>query len=227
MKVGYKKLGLVLGAVAALALMPARADAQFVSYSPIFWSFDGGAGIAIPMGDLSDNAGSGVSFAIGGSYFLNPRLALRVDGGLSLMGAADGAPADPDLQIWNFLGGFEYHIADPTSDLMFAFDISAGGVTFDTQHFTVQDYPTAGASTFGSFSKTFFAAQGGLRLGYNFARQAGTGTPVASLYINADLHLFFTSEEDTELFAAYNGNATGFGTSYMVPITAGIRINVP
>ena len=226
MKVGYKKLGLVLGAVAALALMPVRADAQFVSYSPIFWSFEGGAGIAIPMGDLSDNASSGVSFAISGSYFLNPRLALKVDGGLSLLGASDLAPSDPDLQIWNFLGGFEYHISDPTGDLLFAFDVTAGGVTFDTEFFTVNDFPTAGASTFGSFNKTFFATQAGLKLGYNFARHAETGTPIATLFINGDFHLFFSKDDDTEAFAAYNGQSA-FGTSYMVPITAGIRINVP
>jgi hypothetical protein len=50
MKVGYKKLGLVLGAVAAVALMPARADAQFVSYSPIFWSFEASGGMAPALG---------------------------------------------------------------------------------------------------------------------------------------------------------------------------------
>ena len=118
MKVGYKKLGLVLGAVAALALMPARADAQFVRYSPIFWSFEAGGGIAIPMGDLSDNAGSGASIQLAGSYFLNPRFALRAQGGLNLLGSSDTAPIDPDLQIWTFMGGFEYHFSDPMSDLL-------------------------------------------------------------------------------------------------------------
>ena len=92
MKVGYKKLGLVLGAVAAFALMPVRADAQFVSYSPIFWSFEGGAGIAIPMGDLSDNTSSGISLWIGGAYFLNPRFALRVELSVSV------------LAVWALLG---------------------------------------------------------------------------------------------------------------------------
>jgi hypothetical protein len=226
MKVGYKKLGLVLGAVVALAVMPARADAQFVRYSPIFWSFDGGAGIAIPMGDLSDNSSSGVSFALGASYFLNPRFALRADGGLSLMGKSDAASIDPDLQIWNFLGGFEYFISDPTGDLLFSFDLGAGGATFDSGIFQVNDFPTAGASTQGNFSKTVFAAQGGLRLGYNFARHSATGVPMATIYINGDFHMMFLSDSDTALFAAYNSTSP-FGTVYMIPVTAGIRINLP
>ncbi|MFV1986334.1 MAG: hypothetical protein ACC682_03595 [Gemmatimonadota bacterium] len=226
MKVGYKKLGLVLGAVVALAIMPARADAQMVRYSPIFWSIDGGAGIAIPLGDLSDNASSGATFALGASYFLNPRFALRVDGGLSLMGKSDAATADPDLQIWNFLGGFEYFIADPTGSLLFSFDLGAGGATFDTGVFTVNDFPTVGATTSGNFSKTVFAAQGGLKLGYNFARHAQTGVPMATIYINGDFHLMFLDESDTALFASYN-NASPFGTVFLIPVTAGIRINIP
>ncbi|MDH3733093.1 MAG: outer membrane beta-barrel protein [Gemmatimonadota bacterium] len=226
MKVGYKKLGLVLGAVAALALMPVRADAQFVSYSPIFWSFEGGVGIAIPTGDLADNASSGVSFAMGGSYFLNPKLALRAEGGLSLMGGADTAPSDPNLQIWTYMGGLEVHIADPMNDLLFAFDITAGGATLDTEIFTVSDFPSAGASTIGSLSKTVFAASLGVKLGYNFARSASTGVPLATIYINGDFNRMFLSSDDTALFAAYNGTSA-FGAIYMIPVTAGIRLNIP
>ena len=226
MKVGYKKLGLVLGAVAALALMPARADAQFVSYSPIFWSFEASGGIALPMGDLGDNATSGATVAIGASYFLNPRLALRADGSLDFLGKSDLAVSDPSLQVWHFLGGFEYHISDPMSDLMFTIGASAGGVTFDSKVFQVSDYPSQGAVTTGAFDQTFFAAKGGLKLGYNFARQAQTGTPIATIFINGDFHLMFAKEDKTEVFAAFNGQQP-FGTVYSIPITAGIRINVP
>ena len=226
MKVGYKKLGLVLGAVAALALMPARADAQLVRYSPIFWSFDGGAGIAIPIGDLANVSSSGASFTLGASYFLNPRLALRADGGMSLLGEGSNTTIDPELQVWNFLGGIEYHLADPTGDLLFAFDLEAGGATFDSNIFTVSDYPTVGSTTSGNFSQTVFAAQGGLKLGYNFARYEETGVPMATIFINADFHLMFLSEDQTELIAAANGEQP-FGTSMLLPITAGIRINIP
>ena len=226
MKVGYKKLGLVFGAVVALALLPARADAQIVSYSPVFWSIEGGAGIAIPMGDLADVSSSGVAFTLAGSYFLNPRLALRAEGGLDLMGEGDAAPTDPDLQIWHFLGGIEYHITDPTNQLMFAIDVMAGGATLDSEFLTVQDFPEVGGSTMGSFSQTVFAAGAGVKLGYSFARHAETGVPIATIYINGDFHYMLTDEEDTELFAAFNG-VSPFGATYSIPVTAGLRLNIP
>ena len=77
--VRYKKLGLVLGAVAMLALLPAKADAQFIRYSPIFWSFDVNAGVELPMSDLSDVAKPGFTVGAGWSYFLNPRFDIRID----------------------------------------------------------------------------------------------------------------------------------------------------
>ena len=109
---------------------------------------------------------------------------------------------------------------------MFALDINAGGATFDSEHFTVADFPSSGASTFGSFSHTTFAASGGLKLGYNFARTASTGAPMATIYINGDFDMLFANEDNTALFAALNGQSA-FGTVYMIPITAGIRVNVP
>lgn len=227
MKVGYKKLGLVLGAVAALALLPAKADAQMVRYSPIFWSFDASGGIAIPIGDLSDNTSSGASFALGASYFLNPRLALRAEGGLNVMGESDTASGtDPDLQIWTFTGGIEYHIADPTGNLLFSFDVGVGGTTFDSGLFTVNDFPSTGASTSGNFSKTRLAATGGLKVGYNFARHGETGVPMATIFLNADVDVLFSKDSDTELYAAFNGQQP-FGTALLIPITAGLRVNIP
>jgi hypothetical protein len=227
MKVGYKKLGLVLGAVAAVALMPARVDAQMVRYSPIFWSFEAGGGMTIPMGDLADNSKSGGSMALGAGYFLNPRLALTGQGGLSFMGDTDAAAtAAPELKIWTFMGGIEYHFADPTGNLLFAMDLGLGGGTFDTKVFTVSDFPSAGASTSGNFQKTRMAASGGLKLGYNFARHSATGVPMVTLYIDAAFQAIFLDETDTQLFAALNGMQP-FGTAMLIPVTAGLRVNIP
>lgn len=225
MKVGYKKLGLVLGAVAAVALLPARADAQFVRYSPVYWSFEGGVGLAVPMGDLDDVASSGISIAAAGSYFLNPRFALRVEGGVDFMDAGDTAPSDVDLQIWHFLAGFEYHLSDPTSNLLFAIDFGAGGVTFDTDFFEITATETT-EGFIGTFSQTYFAAQGGVKLGYSFARHASTGVPIATIYINGDIHWMFSDEADTARFAEFNG-VPRFGSTYVIPITAGLRFNIP
>lgn len=224
MKVGYKKLGLVLGAVVAVALLPARADAQLVSYSPVFWSFEGGAGIALPMGDLGDSAESGAAFSVAASYFLNPRLALRAEGGLNLMGTS--GPIDPDLQIWTFSGGIEYHLVDPTGNTTVAFDLGLGGATFDTGIFQVSDFPNTGDTATGAFQNTYLAANGGIKLGYNFARNASTGTPMATIYIQGDFQMMFADAADSALYTSLN-NQSGFDTVYMIPVTAGFRINIP
>lgn len=223
MKVGYRKLGLGVAAAVAFALLPVRADAQLVSYSPVFWSFEGGAGIALPVGDLGDNAESGPAFQIAASYFLNPRLALRAEGGLDLLGTK--GPVDPDLQIWHFTGGIEYHLTNPTGNTMIAFDLGLGGATFDTGIFQVTTTNPAGTAT-TAFQNTYLAMNGGLKLGYNFARHAATNVPMATIFIQGDLHWIFADAADSQLYASLNGNQ-GFDTALTIPITAGIRINIP
>lgn len=235
MMLGYKKLGMVLGAVAVLALLPARADAQFVRYSPVFWAVEGSGGITIPMGDLGDVADPGLALGVAGSYFLNPRFALRVEGGLSSLEPADGAGVDPDMRMWSFMGGFEYHITDPTSSTFLIFDMGAGGVMFDTDVFSANGYtctprcaPSAGARSTGNFDNTYFGLNGGLQLGYNFAPHGATGTPMATIFIGADITFAFADEDDSSLLTtALNGDTAGFGTAMAMPITAGLRLNVP
>lgn len=226
MIVGYKKLGMVLGAVAALALLPAKADAQFVRYSPIFWSFEGNVGVAIPVGDLGDLADPGVTFGAAASYFLNPRFALRAEGGLDLYEAPSGAPTDVDMKAWHATGGFEYHITDPTtSNVMFNIDLGAGLVAFDTDAFQV-GAPPAGF-TISSFDQTYFALNGGLQLGVNLARHASTNVPIATLFIAGDIHFMFADAADSQLLAQFYGASSGFDTGLAIPITGGLRFNIP
>lgn len=227
MKVGYKKLGLILGAVAAFAFLPAAADAQFVRYSPIFWSFEGNGGIALPMGDLGDVAESGPSFGLAAAYFLNPRFALRAEGSLDQYDEPSSATAEPDLRIWHFTGGFEYHVTDPTSNTLVAVDLGVGGATFDTKIFQVDDFPNTGDQTTGSFQKTYFAANGGVKLGYNFWRHSSTNVPMATIFIQGDIHLMFADEDDSAFYTAVVGDSQGFGTAFTIPITAGLRFNLP
>lgn len=228
MKVGYKKLGFVLGAVAALAFLPARADAQIVRYSPIFWSFEGNGGIALPLGDLGDVADAGPSFGLAASYFLNPRLALRAEGSLDMYGAPSAISDidDPDLRIWHFTGGLEFHLVDPTGNTTVAFDVGVGGVTFDTKVFQVDNFPNSGDTATGAFQKTYLAGNAGIKLGYNFWRHAETNTPMATIFIQGDFHLMFADEDDSALLATFNG-ASPFGTVFAVPVTAGLRFNIP
>ena len=85
MKDVFRKLVLVVGAMAAFAFLPTRAEAQS-PYSPMFWSFEGGVGMAVPMGEIADAAEAGPSFSGAASYFLRPRLALRVEGAFDMLG---------------------------------------------------------------------------------------------------------------------------------------------
>jgi len=244
MMVGYKKWGVVLGAVALLATMPSKADAQFVRYSPIFWSFDVSGGVAIPVGALADVAKLGGTAGIGLAYFLNPRFSLIAEGSFDFMSGKSGSNnfsssdgAGPDLRAWHYTAGFEYYITDPVSDLLFSFDLGAGGVTYDTDRFTVTGVdcsnpatacisPAPGATTSSTYDQTYFAVNGGLTLGYNFSRTGANNIPMVTVFIAADAQVGFGKKEDSRALAAGYG-VEPFGTSIIIPVTLGIRINIP
>jgi hypothetical protein len=243
MMVGYKKWGVVLGAVALLATMPSKADAQFVRYSPIFWSFDVNGGAAIPVGALSDVASVGGTVGAGLAYFLNPRFALIAEGSFDFMTGKSGSnnfssadAAGPDLRAWHYTGGFEYYITDPTSNLLFSFDLGAGGVTYDTDRFTVDDVDCSnpdvacitapGARVTSTYDQTYFAVNGGLTLGYSFSQTGANNIPMVTLFIAADGHFAFGKKEDSRALAAGYG-VEPFGTTIIIPVTLGIRINIP
>lgn len=228
--VGYRKLGLVLGAVAMLALLPAKADAQFISYSPIFWSFDVNAGVAIPLGDLGDVSKSGFAISGGAAYFLNPRLAVVARGGADFLGGDSGADfvggEGPDLTVIHYTGGIEGHLADPMGDFLAAITVAAGGASFDTDQYSVNDYPSSGAVSTQSFTQTYFALQGGLTLGYNFARKGANNVPTVTFFISGQAHYIFADEDETAVLAAGYG-VSAFDSMFEIPITAGLRFNIP
>jgi len=242
MMVGYKKWGVVLGAVALLATMPSKADAQFVRYSPIFWSFDVGGGVAIPVSGVNDVAELGGTVGMGLAYFLNPRFSLIAEGSFDWMGGKSGSNfsssdgTGPDLRAWHYTAGFEYYITDPMSDLMFAFDLGAGGVTYDTDRFTVSGADCSdpsgpcisaqGASTTSTYDQTYFAVNGGLTLGYSFSHTGANNVPMVTVFIAADAQVGFGKKEDSRALAAGYG-VEPFGTSVIIPVTLGIRINIP
>jgi hypothetical protein len=229
---------LVLGAVAMLALLPAKADAQFIRYSPIFWSFDVNAGVALPMGDLGDVSKAGVAIAGGAAYFLNPRLALVVKGGADFLKGDSGSAFDggegPDLTVIHYTAGIEGHLADPTGEFTAAINVGVGGASFDTDLFAVDDLdcsgtvcsPSTGARTTSTFSQTYFAAQGGLTLGYNFARQGTNNIPVVTFFIAGNVHLIFADSDDTKVLAGGYG-VSPFDSMFEIPITVGLRFNIP
>lgn len=230
MMVGYKKFGAVLGAIAVglLAVAPAAVDAQvpgpdregFIRYSPIFWSFDARGGVAIPAGDLSEVADAGPTIGAGFAYFLNPRFALRLDGNVDLMKGKDEGGADaPDLRAWNYTGGVEIHVTEPSErGLSFLFDLGAGGVTFDSDRFA-GELGTGQQFTNARFRNTYFALKGGARLGVNVSE-------VANLFLSGGVRLLFASEDGSQLLAAFYG-VEPFSTVFTIPVEGGLRINIP
>lgn len=246
MRVGYKQLGAVLGTVAVLGLgLGGPLSAQgaedfgpdregFIRYSPIFWSLDARGGISLPLGDLGDVADPGPSVGAGWAYFLNPNFALRLDGNLDFWGgrdageqSSDAASPSPDILRFSYFGGFEAHLTDPTADgAQFALNLGAGGVTFNSDEFVVENFdatipgPSQGATTRGTFSDTYFALQGGARLGINLSE-------VVALFLSGQAHWMFLDEEDSAPLAAFYAGADPFDSGFAIPIQGGLRINVP
>ena len=245
MRVGYKKLGTVLGAVAVLGLAfgnPLSAQAEdfgpdregFIRYSDIFWSVDARGGISLPVGDLGDVADPGASLGAGWAYFLNPNFALRLDGNLDLWSgldaneqSADAIGESPDILRFSYFGGFEVHVTDPAEPgVQFSLNAGAGGVTFNSDQFGVDNFdatipaPSPGASTSNaSFQDTYFALKGGARLGVTLSEIVG-------LFLSGEAHWMFLDDNDTAALAAFYGQQP-FDSGWAIPIQGGLRINVP
>lgn len=234
MMVGYKKLGgIILGAAALIALLPAAVSAQFIRYSPIFYSLDARGGIALPVGDLGDVADPGVTVGAGFAYFLNPRFALRIDGNVDFLGGTDpGATAAseaPDITSFRYLGGFEVHLTRPSeSGAMFTIGASAGGITFNSDQFVVDDVGVdsqgnfideAGARTTAAFQDTYFTVAGNVRLGLNASQ-------LVTVFVGGDIQWMFLDENDSFPLARFYG-VQPFDSGLLIPIQGGIRINVP
>ncbi|MYC87571.1 MAG: hypothetical protein F4X22_04945 [Gemmatimonadales bacterium] len=223
MKDVFRKLVLVVGAMAAFAFLPTRAEAQS-PYSPMFWSFEGGVGMAMPMGEIADAAEAGPSFSGAASYFLRPRLALRVEGALDMLGTKGAI--DPNFQIFHLTGGIEYHLTDPMGSATVAVDFGLGASTLDSDAFLLQNHPMPGLHTVALVNGSYFSGNAGIKAGLNFARHADTGVPMVTLFAQADLRYVMTDEEETHVYGELN-NVHGFSSIMEIPLSVGLRVNFP
>ena len=223
MKDVFRKLVLAVGAMAAFAFLPIRAEAQS-PYSPMFWSFEAGVGMAMPMGGIADAAESGPSFSGAASYFLRPSMALRVEGALDMLGTKGAI--DPNFQILHVTGGIEYHLTDPMGSATVAFDFGAGVSTLDSDAFLLQNNPSTGRHTVGLVNGSYPSVNAGIKAGLNFARHAETGVPMVTLFASVDLRYVMTDEEETRVYGELN-NLQGFGSIMELPLSVGLRVNFP
>jgi len=217
MKDVFRKLVLVVGAMAAFAFLPTRAEAQS-PYSPMFWSFEGGVGMAVPMGEIADAAEAGPSFSGAASYFLRPRLALRVEGAFDMLGTKGSV--DPNFQIFHVTGGIEYHLTDPMGSTSVAVDFGLGASTVDTDPIQLPDRSVV------LVNGSYLSANAGIRAGLNFARHAETGVPMVTLFAQAELRYADSDAEATAAYGELNGRS-GFNSIMEFPLSVGLRVNFP
>ena len=223
MKDVFKKLVLAVGAMAAFAFLPIRAEAQS-PYSPMFWSFEGGVGLAMPMGDVADAAESGPSFSGAASYFLRPRLALRAEGALDMLGTKGAV--DPNFQILHLTGGIEYHLTDPMGSTTVAVDFGVGASTLDSDPILLLNNPSPGRHKVGLVNGSYPSVNAGIKAGFNLARHAESGVPMVTLFASADLRYVMADASATAVYGALN-NSPGFSSIMEIPLSVGLRVNFP
>ncbi|MFQ5688992.1 MAG: hypothetical protein ACE5HQ_01805 [Gemmatimonadota bacterium] len=217
---GYRKLGVYLGAVAVFALLPSAANAQVLQYSPIYWSFDVRGGVTVPVGDLDDVMDSGATIGAGLAYFLNPRLALRLDGNVDFLQAGSATnPGAPDMNIYRIMGGLELHLVDPSSsDVSLSVNLLAGAATLDSDEFSF-DRPDGTKILAAQLNETYFTFDGGVRLGVNASQWV-------NIFVGGDVNVIFGDSDDSAFMAEFFG-VDPFDTIVTIPIQGGIRINFP
>ncbi len=216
MRDGYKTALVALAAV-ALTAVPVKVAAQ--DYPPTWLSMDASAGAAMPMGDLSNAVSGGLAAQAGASYFVIPRLALRVEGALDRYDPKNAGGAA--LDVWHLTGGLQYHLTDPTGGFSAALDLGLGASTMDTDAFLLTETDGTQRTTALSTSAMSFSA--GVRLGFALARD-DRDVPIVSLTGGLDIRSASYEAGDLDTFARFNG-AAPFTSAMSVPVTLGLSVN--
>lgn len=221
-----RTLGAALALALAVALAPMDAHAQGTPGDDRPLSVDARAGIALPFGDLGDVADPGPSFGLGVAYRIHPRISLRVDGDLDLMGGADfdatsaTQPAAPDLKLWHFSGGAELDVTRPgLTRWHVTANAGLGATTIDTDPFV--DGPVENPETgqlVADLDETYFTLNGGVNVSYDVHERV-------DVFGAAQWYLSFADEDETAVFSALSPTeANAFDSFSSVPVTVGVRL---
>ncbi len=186
-------------------------------------SLDPRVGIAVPVGALGDFADAGPTAALGAALRVHPRFSLRVDvaidelDGATVPSGAIGGSEDVDLpgiRIWGYTAGAEADLIVPgLTPLTVVADVGLGGASVSQPD---ADASGPEAAIVGSGSATYFSAQGGVRIGWDFSRRLNA-------FAAAHAAAMFTGGPRSSVA---NGAEVlrGNGTLWAVPIVAGLRI---
>lgn len=195
----------IIGAIAGLALMlsPDAADAQV--------NFEGRGGLGVPAGDLSELTKLGGSIGAGVGYWVSPRVNLRLDGDVNISRGGDAAGL-PDLRLWHYGGGAEVNLVNPVAtrwSVLAGFGL--GATTLATDAF-------AG----GDVTETYFALNGGLKIGYDVTERV-------NLFVGGKAYLTFADEADLAPLAALAPELAGQDVErlWSFPVQAGLRVTLP
>lgn len=206
-----KLVGLVLG-LALVTGLPAAVDGQSR------FTFEGGGGVSIPVGPLNDMASVGSSLSGSIGYRLIPRLAFRLDFAANFLegiNSSENGIAGPDLNLYQYTGGFEFEFTDPRhSKWHVILNAGAGATTFDTDEFTLNGVDQ-------DFTESYFTTNAGLGIGYEVSSDV-------DLFFKIQWYVAFTDEEDTAIFSEINPliDPEGFETASVIPVTLGFRIKI-
>jgi hypothetical protein len=188
----------------------ARLDAQFLK-----WAADAQGGIAIPIGKLGNIQKFGADIGIAGTYWFSRVVGFRFGGGGSFLQGKDIVDEEtqstvraPSLNLWQFNGGFEFELTNPTrSTWSLDMNIGAGGT---------HAVPRVGTGTSGVAgpTRTYFTLNGGIKL-------LEEVHATIDVFILVEGYLMFMDEADTEWLTPEPG---GISTGFVMPITVGFRI---
>ena len=122
--------------------------------------------------------------------------------------------AVPDLRLWHYNAGAEVAILDPTAArVSLAANLGAGATTIDTDAFQ-------GARD--GLTRTYFALNGGVRLGYDISRNV-------NVFASGQAYATFGDNQDIRALTALAPDLAGqdVNTLWSFPLQAGIRFSLP
>jgi hypothetical protein len=191
---------------------------------------DARAGWAVPTGALADFARAGPSYALGVSYWLSDRLAVRVEGAFddfrtrsfnvttpeqeAFFGVAPGPRVG--VRVWHYTAGLRFGLTPPGARLALDAKVGLGLARTATDATTGALSDPLGSSL--TLSETHFdpAANGGLQLAYRLDDRL-------QVFAGAELRAAFGASRDPgDTFVV-----RPFGTMLTVPTTAGFRMSLP
>lgn len=212
----------VVAVSASIAVSPVAGQQTF--------DVDARAGWAVPTGALTDFARAGPSYALGVSYWLSDRLALRVEGAFddfrtrsfsastpeveAFLGVASGPRIS--MRVWHYTAGLRFGLTPLGARLALNAKAGLGFAHTATDATTGALSDPLGSSLTLSESHLDPAANAGLQLAYRLDDRL-------QVFGGAELRAAFGASRDADDTFVVRP----FGTVLTVPVTAGFRMSLP